>query len=116
MPFPADGLMVIVALSGRQPLEAFGDGFQPGGLRGEIAPWRVRAAHDHCQAVDRLVFDGVLLDDRVERAFLAVMAELGARRVVRNGTGLASDALDLIDRSEQKLSLSIDERANEPGA
>src|SRR5207302_91558 len=35
MPLPADGLMVIVALSGRQPLEAFGDRFQPGRLRGE---------------------------------------------------------------------------------
>ena len=115
MPLPADGFVVVVAFRGGQPLEAFGDQLPAGGLRREIGPSGVRAAHDGRQPVDGLVFDLVCLDDGVERALLAVVAELRARRVVGDRAGLGGNAFDLFDRDEQKLAL-VDKGADEPWA
>jgi hypothetical protein len=116
MPLPADGFVVVVAFRGGQPLEAFGDRFQAGGLRREIGPSGVRAAHDGRQPVDGLVFDLVCLDDGVERALLAVVAEFRARRVVGDRAGLGGNALDLFDRDEQKLGFLVDKGADESWA
>src|SRR5262244_2379305 len=42
------------------------------------------------------------------------MTELHAGNIVRNGTVLACNGVDLSDRSEQELRITIDKRANEP--
>jgi hypothetical protein len=44
------------------------------------------------------------------------MTELCAGCVVRDGTGLARYALDLLGWNEQKFGLAIDERTDEPWA
>jgi hypothetical protein len=54
------------------------------------------------------------LDDRIEGTFLAVVTEFDAGNIVRDGAGLARQALHLTDRNEQELRILIDERANEP--
>src|SRR5260370_15625572 len=76
MPLPADCFMIVVAVSSSQPLEAFGDRLETRGLRREIGSPGIGAAHNERHSVDRLVLYPMLLDDRVERAFLTVMTEL----------------------------------------
>jgi hypothetical protein len=44
------------------------------------------------------------------------MAKLGARRVKWNGAGLDLHGIDLTLGDEQKLSLVVDEAADQPGA
>src|SRR5262249_12119464 len=52
MPFAADRFVIVVALCGGKPLEAFGDCLEAGRLRREIAARRVGAAHDQGQPAD----------------------------------------------------------------
>src|SRR5439155_24099441 len=65
----------------------------------------------------RLIRGGtMLLQDRIERAFLAVVSELHALHVVRNGPGPAGHLHDLVGRHEQQFGLGIYESTNQPGA
>src|SRR5260370_4752676 len=58
----------------------------------------------------------VLLHQCIERALLAVMAELDALHIVRSCALSLSHLHHLVFRHEQEFGLGVDEFADEPGA
>src|SRR5213596_3248871 len=64
---------IVVVIPG-DGLEARGEGVEPCGLRGELARRRIGAAHDKGQRLQRRIVELVLVQERVERAPVAVMA------------------------------------------
>src|SRR5262245_23305627 len=72
--------VVAVVLAVR--LEPGGHGVEPGGFRRQLARLRVGAPYDQGERAERWIGQLVLVEERVERAALAAMAELDIRHVV----------------------------------
>jgi hypothetical protein len=102
----------VVVPGGR--LEAGGQGVEPGGLRRQLTRVGVGAAHDQRQRIERRIGQLVLLEKRVERAPLAVVAELDVRHVVRDRALALGDGHHLTRRHEEERRLTVDEAADEP--
>src|SRR5260370_10601114 len=107
------GHVVVVVLGHRleprsQPVEA-------GRLRRELPGVGVRAAHNQCEGTERRVVELVFFQERVERAAVAMMAELDARDVVRDGALAFSNAHHLVLWHEQERRLLVDKSADQPG-
>src|SRR5262249_52821926 len=71
---------------------------------------------DRGEAIERRVPDAVVMDDRVERAALADMAELDAVDVVWRGALLFRDREHLVHRHVDELGFRIDEARDQPRA
>src|SRR5262249_3797110 len=79
--------------------------------------FRIGAVDDLAEQDERRVAgELVFLQNRLERAFLAVMAELDVLDVVRGGVETLGLVHHLVGRREDELRLAIDEFADEPRA
>jgi len=76
----------------------------------------VGAAHDERERAERRVVEPVLLEERVERAAVAVVTELYPRHVKGGGLLALGDPHDLRVRHEQERRVTIDEPADQPRA
>src|SRR5262245_29535615 len=74
-------VVVVVLRHGRDPGR---QRVEPGRLGRELAGLRVRTPHDQRQRLQGPVLELVFLEERVERAAFAVMAQLDAGNVVGN--------------------------------
>src|SRR3989442_1788041 len=88
---------------------------EAGRLRRELPGVGVRAAHNQREGTERRVVELVFLQERVERAALAMMTELHARDVVRDRALAFSNAHHLVLWHEQERRLLVDESADQPG-
>src|SRR2546422_8826232 len=65
-------------------LEPRGQGIESGGLRRKVAVSGVRASHNQGQRAECRIVELVLLEERIERAVVAMMPQLHAGDVVWN--------------------------------
>src|SRR5579863_7225390 len=89
---------------------------QAGRFRREVARRRVCAADDCRKPVQRWILDRVLVEDRIKRAAVAVMAKLDVGYVERDSARALRCRRDSGRFDEQKFRLWIDEAFDEPGA
>src|SRR5262249_53773819 len=96
--------------------EALCDRQQAARLGREVALIGVGAAHDQRELRERGLFGGetVPVDDRVERALGAVVAELGAGVVIWCRTLSFGDFGHLVPRHVQELRIGVDEAFDQP--
>ena len=106
--------MIVVAGQRRQSER---DRVQAGGFRREIGPRGVGAAHDQREPRQRrLAFQPEQLEHGVEAAARALVRNLHAFDVERDGAGLLGDFDDLIGIDIENARLRIDEAADQPRA
>src|SRR6266851_517655 len=108
------GHVVVVVL--RHRLESRRQRVEARGLRRELPRVGIGAAYDECQRAQRRLRELVLVQERVERAALAVVTELDVRDVVRDRALPLGDLSHLVARHEQKRWVAVDESADQPGA
>src|SRR5438477_220243 len=110
------GEQVVVVVILRDRLEPRGNGIEAGGLGRELAGVGVSAADDQRQGLKRGIVQLVLVEEGVERAVVAVVAELDSRNVVRSRPFALGLLHDLTRGDEQEGCLPVDESADQPGA
>jgi hypothetical protein len=109
----------LVVVAQTEVAKAFGHGLETPALG--LVPERVvgvGAVHDLREQGERRVLlqQLILPTERVERAVLAAVAELGARGVVRRRALSLRGRGHLLRRHEQKLRVAVDELPDEPRA
>src|SRR5712691_7006573 len=95
-------------------LEARRQRIEARGLRREVPVSRVRSPHDQRQRAESGVVQLVLVDERVERALLAVMPQLHVWDVIGYRLLALGDLHDVAGGDEEKHGVAIHEPADEP--
>jgi hypothetical protein len=107
-------LSKVLMILGKAQTKTNGKGVEAGRNRITIEPVGVGGVADPGQAKQGDILPVVLVDNRVERAAVAVMTQLYARRVERNGCDFLGDSVHLVPGNEQELGLRIDESPDQP--
>jgi hypothetical protein len=104
--------LVVVLEIARQPER---DRREAGGLRREIEPRRVGAAHDDREVRERRIAQAVVLEKGIEAAELAVVREVHVGNVVRQCVPFSRRLEHFLGRHVVELGFPVDEARDEPG-
>lgn len=105
--------LVVIREIGRETKR---DGEQPSGLWGQVMSRGVGTADDLGEMLQGRIGEPILVQKGIEGAKFTDVAELDARHVIGDRTGLLGDHQDLIGRHVEKFSVVVDEPIDQPRA